>query len=479
MAGKKEYKQTAEEILDIIGGKENVISAAHCATRLRLVLKDESLVNVKALENVAMVKGNFATSGQFQIILGSGIVDEVYKEFVQIADIKESSKAEVKKEADKKLNLGQKLVKTLADVFVPILPALIVSGLLMGINNVFTSEGLFISGKSLIEAYPGMSDLASMINTFANAAYTFLPVLIGFSATKLFGGNPYLGAVIGMIMVHPDLLNGYGYGEAITNGTIPTWNIFGLLIEKVGYQGTVLPVLASSYILAKCEQFFRKIVPEVLDNLLTPLLAVFVTGFLTFTIVGTIMRSLGNILTNGILWLHDSLGIIGGAVFGFIYAPFTLTGMHHSLLPIDIQLLSDMAVTGGSFLLAIAACNNVSQGASAFAAMLISDDKKLKGVALTSGISAMLGITEPAMFGVNLKLKFPFYAAMVGSAAGCAYVTLTNVINISPGAAGLIGFVCIRPESIINFFIGIVISFVVGFITTFIFVKSKRLNKQV
>lgn len=479
MADKKEYKQTAEEILKIIGGKENVISAAHCATRLRLVLKDESLIDTKALENVNMVKGNFSVSGQFQIILGSGIVDQVYKEFVQLADIKESSKSEVKKEADKKLNLVQKLIKTLADVFVPILPALIVSGLLMGINNVLTSQGLFISGKSLIEAYPGMSDLASMINTFANAAYTFLPVLIGFSATKLFGGNPYLGAVIGMIMVHPDLLNGYGYGDAVTNGTIPTWNIFGFAIEKVGYQGTVIPVLASSYILAKCEQFFRKIVPEVLDNLLTPLLAVFVTGVLTFTIIGGIMRSVGNMLTDGILWLHNSLGIIGGAVFGFIYAPFTLTGMHHSLLPIDIQLLSDMAVTGGSFLLAIAACNNVSQGGSAFAAMLISDDKKLKGVALTSGISAVLGITEPAMFGVNLKLKFPFYAAMVGAAAGSAYVTLTNVINISPGAAGIIGFVCIRPESILNFFIGIIISFVVGFITTFVFAKSKRLNKQI
>lgn len=479
MANKKEYKQTAEEILEIIGGRENLISAAHCATRLRLVLKDESLVDIKSLENVSLVKGNFSTSGQFQIILGSGIVDEVYKEFIQIAEIKESSKAEVKKEADNKLNLGQKLVKTLADVFVPILPALIASGLLMGINNVLTSQGLFISGKSLVEVYPGMADLAAMINTFANAAYVFLPVLIGFSATKLFGGNPYLGAVIGMIMVHPDLLNGYGYGEAITKGTIPTWNILGFSIEKVGYQGTVLPVLASSFILAKCEHYFRKIIPEVLDNLLTPLLSVFVTGVLTFTVVGTLMRSVGNILTSGILWLHNSLGVFGGAVFGFIYAPFTLTGMHHSLLPIDIQLLSNMAATGGSFLLAIAACNNVSQGAAALASMVISEDKKLKGVALTSGISAMLGITEPAMFGVNLKLKFPFYAAMVGSAAGSAYVTVANVLNISPGAAGLIGFVCIRPQSILNFFIGIGISFVIGFILTFVFAKSKKLNKQI
>ncbi|HEY5524930.1 MAG TPA: sucrose-specific PTS transporter subunit IIBC [Clostridium sp.] len=478
MANKKEYKENAEQILEIIGGKGNLISAAHCATRLRLVLKDEGLVNIKELENVSLVKGHFSTSGQFQIILGSGIVDEVYKEFIQIADIKESSKAEVKKEADKKLNLGQRLIKGLSDVFIPILPALIASGLLMGINNVLTSQGLFISGKSLVEVYPGIADLASMINTFANASYVFLPVLIGFSATKLFGGNPYLGAVIGMIMVHPDLLNGYGYGEAVLKGNIPTWNILGLSIEKVGYQGTVLPVLASSFILAKCEHFFRKIVPEVLDNLLTPLLSVFVTGVLTFTVVGTVMRTVGDLLANGILWLHGSLGIVGGAIFGLIYAPFTLTGMHHSLLPIDIQLLASKATIGGSFLLAIAACNNVSQGASALAAMMISKDKKLKGVALTSGISALLGITEPAMFGVNLKLKFPFYAAMIGSAAGSAYVTVTNVLNISPGAAGVIGFVCIRPQSILNFFIGIGIAFAVAVVLTFVLSKSKKLNKQ-
>lgn len=478
MANKKDYKQNAEQILEMIGGDGNLISAAHCATRLRLVLKDEGLVNIKDLDNIALVKGHFSTSGQFQIILGSGVVDEVYKEFIQIADIKESSKSEVKKEADKKLNLGQRLIKGLSDVFIPILPALIASGLLMGINNVLTSQGLFISGKSLVEVYPGIADLASMINTFANASYVFLPVLIGFSATKLFGGNPYLGAVIGMIMVHPDLLNGYGYGEAVLKGDIPTWNILGLSIEKVGYQGTVLPVLASSFILAKCEHFFRKIVPEVLDNLLTPLLSVFVTGVLTFTVVGGVMRTVGNLLANGILWLHGSLGVVGGGIFGLIYAPFTLTGMHHSLLPIDIQLLASTATIGGSFLLAIAACNNVSQGASAFAAMMISKDKKLKGVALTSGISALLGITEPAMFGVNLKLKFPFYAAMIGSAAGSAYVTLTNVLNISPGAAGVIGFVCIRPESILNFFIGIAISFAVAFALTFMLSKSKKLNKQ-
>lgn len=193
MATKLEIKENAQKILKSIGNKENVISAAHCATRLRLVLKDESLVDMKMLESISLFKGQFSNAGQFQIILGSGIVDEVYKDFVDLAGITETSKAELKKQADVKLNPLQRIVKILADVFVPILPALVASGLLMGLNNVLTSQGLFVEGKSLMELYPQMGDLASFVNMLANAAYSFLPILVGFSATKLFGGNPYLG----------------------------------------------------------------------------------------------------------------------------------------------------------------------------------------------------------------------------------------------------------------------------------------------
>lgn len=470
---KNKYQEAAKEILEVLHGSNNIISAAHCATRLRLVLKDEGIVDLEALEKIEVVKGHFHNAGQFQIIIGAGTVDEVYKEFVQLAGIQEATKADVKKQADEKMNPVQKIVKMLSDVFVPIIPALVASGLLMGLNNILTAQDLFFAGKSLIDAYPNLADLASLINMFANAAYTFLPVLIGFSATKMFGGNPYLGAVIGMIMVHPDLLNAYGYGQAVLDDTVPVWHIFGLTIEKVGYQGTVLPVLASSFILAWSEKRLHRIIPEALDNLVTPLLSIFITGILTFFVIGGVMRSAGDLLTNGILWLHDSLGIAGGAIFGFLYAPLTMTGMHHSLLPIDIQLIA----AGGSFLLAIAACNNVAQGGATLAAMFISDDKKTKSIAASSGVSALLGITEPAMFGINLKMKYPFYAAMTGSAVGCAYVTLTNVVNVSPGAAGIIGFVCVQNSSMLNFMIGVIISFIVGFAATFVLAKSKQLNK--
>lgn len=474
MTKEERYQASAEQLLKLVGGSENIISAAHCATRLRLVLKDESKANVDEILKVDLVKGQFANAGQFQIIIGSGTVDEVYKRFIQAGGIAEASKSDVKQAAVQKMNPVQRLVKTLSDVFVPLIPALVASGLMMGINNILTANGLFFPGQSLVEAYPGLADLAAMINTFASAAYAFLPILIGFSATKMFGGNPYLGAVIGMIMVSGDLLNAYSYGSALTEGTIPVWNILGLTIEKVGYQGTVLPVLAASFILAFVEKKLHKYIPEVLDNLLTPLLSVIVTGFLTFTVVGGIMRTAGDLLTGGLVWLHDSLGIIGGMIFGFIYSPLTMTGMHHSLLPVEIQLIA----AGGSFLLAIASCNNVAQGGATICAMLTTKDKKTKSVAATSGVSAMLGITEPAMFGVNLKLRYPFYGAMLGAALGGGYVTLTNVLNAAPGSAGIVGFVCVQSTSMMNFLIGVAIAGVSGFGFSYAMSKSKRFNKE-
>ena len=478
MGNKKNYNLISKEILQNIGGKENVVSAAHCATRLRLVLKDDQKINIKEIENMPAVKGNFNNSGQFQIILGPGVVDEVYKEFIKEANIGESSKADLKKDAETKLNPIQKIVKSLADVFVPILPVLVAAGLLMGINNILTSQGLFIEGKSLVEAYPQFSDLANLINTFANTGFTFLPVFIGFSATKSFGGNPYLGAAIGALMIHPDLLNGYSYGAALTEGTIPTWNILGIAIDKVGYQGTVLPVLASAYVLSRVEKRLHKIIPSVLDNLLTPLFTVFITGILTFIAIGPIMRIAGNGLTSGLMWLINTLGPVGGIIFGFVYAPFVVTGMHHSFVAIETQLIADVATTGGSFVFPVAAMSNVAQGAAALAVLLIlKKDSKMKSLASASGISALLGITEPAIFGVNLKLRYPFYGAMVGSAVASGYIILTKVLALSPGAAGLPGIISIRPQSMIHYVIGMVISIVVSAISTIILSRIMKEKK--
>lgn len=367
--------------------------------------------------------------------------------------------------ADKQ-NLIQRAVKGLSDIFVPIIPAIVAGGLLMGLFNVLTAQGLFIEGKSIIDAYPGLTDLANMINTFANAPFVYLPVLLAFSASKKFGGNPFLGAALGMLMVHPDLLNGWGFGSASVSGTVPTWNIMGLEIQKVGYQGSVLPVLVSAFILAKVELGLRKVIPSVLDNLLTPMLAIFITGFVTFTLVGPFTRDLGFMLGDGLNWLYDSAGFVGGALFGFIYAPFVITGMHHSFIAIETQLLADIATTGGTFIFPIAAMSNVAQGAAALAVGFTTKDTKMKGIAVPSGVTGLLGITEPAMFGVNLKLRYPFIAAIIGSAVASAFITLFNVKAQALGAAGLPGIISIAPDKIGYYIVGMVIAFATAFVLT-------------
>ncbi|MEY2194471.1 sucrose-specific PTS transporter subunit IIBC [Neobacillus sp. BF23-41] len=472
------YKKIAEEILIAIGGKENVSAAAHCATRLRMVLNEDEDIDKAKLEEMDVVKGTFSTGGQFQIILGSGTVNEVYKELAKLTGLSEMSTKEVSKAGSKKLNPIQQFVKMLSDIFVPIIPAIVAGGLLMGINNLLTAKDFFIAGKSLIEAYPNIADLAGLINTFANAAFVFLPILIGFSATQRFGGNPYLGAALGMLMVHPDLLNGYGYADAVAKGEVPIWKILNFEIEKVGYQGSVLPVLVSSFVLAKIETFLRRRVPSFLDNLVTPLLSIFITGILTFTLIGPITRGAGNLLTDGLVWLYDTTGFIGGILFGLVYAPIVITGMHHSFIAIETQLLADIAKTGGSFIFPIAAMSNVGQGAATLAVLALTKDAKVKGVASAAGISALLGITEPAMFGVNLKLKYPFIGAIVGSAVGSGFVTLFKVQAIAMGAAGLPGIISIKPGTITFYIIGMAISFATAFLVTIILGKRDA-KKQV
>lgn len=472
-----DYSQAAKQIFDAIGGKENLSAAAHCATRLRLVLHDEGKIDQAKLDGMDIVKGTFSTGGQYQIILGAGIVNEVYKELSKLTGIEEMSTKDVSNAGSKKLNPLQRFVKMLSDIFVPIIPAIVAGGLLMGINNLLTAQDLFIEGKSLVDANPNLADLAAMINTFANAAFVFLPILIGFSATKRFGGNPFLGATLGMLMVHPDLLNGNSYGEALANGDIPYWNILGLEIAKIGYQGTVLPVLVSSYLLAKIEVNIRRITPSSLDNLLTPLFSIFITGLLTFTIVGPITRTAGNLLSDGLIWLYDTTGFIGSAIFGLAYAPIVITGMHHSFIAVETQLLADLAKSGGSFIFPVAAMSNVAQGAATLAVLLLVRDAKLKGIASAAGLSALLGITEPALFGVNLKLRYPFIGAIIGSAIASGFLAIFHVKAVALGAAGLPGIISIKPGSIIYYIIGMVISCAVAFIVTIILGK-RAMKKQ-
>ncbi|WP_278926262.1 sucrose-specific PTS transporter subunit IIBC [Staphylococcus auricularis] len=466
------YKKSAEEILQAIGGKENIHSMTHCATRLRLVLNDESQVDEAALSEMEVVKGTFSTGGQYQIIIGSGTVNKVYNELEKVAGKADTShESEEEPQRKQHMNPIQRFVKLLSDIFVPIIPAIVAGGLLMGLNNILTAPGLFYDKQSLIEVHDQFAGLAGMINIFANAPFTLLPILIGFSAAKRFGGNAFLGAALGMILVHPDLMNAYEYPKALEAGkAIPHWDLFGLKINQVGYQGQVLPMLVAAYILAKIERGLRKITPTVLDNLLTPLLSIFVTAFLTFLFVGPITRTIGYWISDGLTWLYDIGGAIGGLIFGLLYAPIVITGMHHSFIAIETQLIADSSSTGGSFIFPIATMSNVAQGAAALAAFfIVKENKKLKGVASAAGISALLGITEPAMFGVNLKLRYPFIGAIIGSGIGAAYISFFKVKAIALGTAGIPGFISISATNggWLHYGIGMVIAFVIAFIVTY------------
>ncbi|MDQ0208335.1 PTS system trehalose-specific EIIBC component [Alkalicoccobacillus murimartini] len=457
-------RKTAKDILEAIGGKENISSATHCVTRLRLVLHDESKVDKETLENIDPVKGSFSANNQFQVILGQGLVDKVYAEFISEAGISESTKEETKNESTKKMNPLQKAVKGLSDIFIPILPAIITAGLLLGLNNVLTNA--IFTDQPIIEMYPQWAGLAEIINTIASTAFVFLPALIGWSAVRKFGGSPLLGIVLGLILCHPDLLNANDYAAAVEGGTLPFWNLFGFDIAAMGYQGQVLPVLLASYVLAKIENFMKKITPDSFQLLVVAPVALLITGFLAFILIGPVTFAIGNSITGVFVSLFDQFAIVGGAVYGLFYAPLVITGMHHTFLAVDFQLIASQ---GGTFLWPILVMSNVAQGSAALAMYFILKNQKMKGLSLTSSISAYLGITEPALFGVNLRYRFPFICAIIGASIAGAWVAVNGIVA-KVGVGGLPGIVSIvgeRPDYI-NFAIGMVIAIIIPVVATII-----------
>lgn len=465
------HQEVADRVLNAIG-KNNIQAAAHCATRLRLVIKDESKIDQQALDDDADVKGTFETNGQYQIIIGPGDVDKVYDALIAKTGLKEATPDDIKAvaAAGQKKNPLMDFLKVLSDIFIPIVPALVAGGLLMALNNVLTAEHLFMA-KSVVEVYPGLKGIAEMINAMASAPFTFLPILLGFSATKRFGGNPYLGATMGMIMVLPSLVNGYSVATTMAAGKMVYWNVFGLHVAQAGYQGQVLPVLAVAYILATLEKFFHKHIKGAFDFTFTPMFAIVITGFLTFTIVGPVLRTVSDALTNGLVGLYNTTGWIGMGIFGLLYSSIVITGLHQTFPAIETQLLANVAKTGGSFIFPVASMANIGQGAATLAIFFATKSQKQKALTSSAGVSALLGITEPAIFGVNLKMKFPFVFAAIASGIASAFLGLFHVLSVAMGPASVIGFISIASKSIPAFMLSAVISFVVAFIPTFIYAK--------
>jgi len=467
-----DHAKVAGEVVEAVGGASNISAAAHCATRLRLVIADESKINQQALDDNEDLKGTFAAGGMFQIIVGPGDVDQVYANMVANHGVREVSKDEAKEEAEKGGNLFSRFIKMIADIFVPILPALVAGGLMMAINNVMTAEGLF-GAKSLTQMYPGIADYAALINMVSSAAFASLPVLVGFSAAKRFGGNVYLGAAIGAAMVSSDLLNAWNTGAALAGeATVSYWHIFGMDVAKIGYQAQVIPTLAVTYVMCLIEKNLHKVLKGTADFLLTPLITMLVTGFLAFTIIGPVTRVAAEYLTWGINWTYSTLGVFGGLLFGLVYSPIVVTGLHQSFPAIEIPLLP---VNGGvgDFIFPVASMANVAQGAAALAVFFKTRDAKLKGLAGAGGASAVFGITEPAIFGVNLRLRWPFFCAMAAAAIGSAGVALLNVRGQALGAAGFVGFVSIMPKSIPAYLALEVLVFVLSFGFTFAYAMTR------
>ena len=454
-----DYRKTAREIYEHVGKKENIISAAHCATRLRLVIADNEKADKNAVENIDGVKGVFFAQGQMQIILGTGVVNRVYDEFIQIAGISESSKEELKQVAASRANPFQRLIKTLGDIFVPIIPAIVASGFLMGIMEALNF--MVNNGYLNIDTSGSIYTFAQL---FSNTAYTFLPILIAYSAGKVFGANPYLAAVIGMIMIHPNLQNAWTVATEGVQATQKVW--FGLYsIDMVGYQGHVIPVVIAVWVLAQIEKKLHKIVPAMLDLFVTPLVSVFVTGYLTLSIIGPIFVTIENGLLDGIQYLIALPFGIGSFIMGAFYAPTVVAGVHHMYTIID---LGQIAKFGMTFWLPLASAANLAQGGAALAVALKTKDQKIKSMAVPSALSACMGITEPAIFGVNLRFGKPFVMACIGGACGALFASVTALGATGTGVTGIFGILlCLNQP--LSYLLMMAISVGVAFVLTWMF----------
>lgn len=456
---KMDYRKVAEEIYNKVGKKENLISAAHCATRLRLVIADNNKCDSKAVEEIEGVKGVFFASGQLQIILGTGTVNKVYDEFIAVSGLTAATKAEVKQAAAAQQNVFKRAIKTLGDIFVPIIPAIVASGFLMGIMealNFMVSNG-FISLDTTSSIYV-------FAKLFSNVAYVFLPILIAYSAAKAFGGNPYLGAVIGMLMIHPDLQNAWTVASEGVQVRQSVW--FGLYdIDLIGYQGHVIPVIIAVWVMCFIEKRLHKIVPEMFDLFVTPLLSVFVTGYLTYSIIGPVFVLIENSIIDGIQWLIALPLGVGSFIMGALYAPTVVAGVHHMYTIIDVGQLAKYGVT---YWLPLASAANLAQGAATLAVSLKTKNAKTKSMALPSALSAFMGITEPAIFGVNLRFFKPFVCGCIGGACGALFASITQLGASGTGVTGLFGILlCLNMP--VQYLLMMAIAVGVSFVLTWMF----------
>lgn len=446
-----DYAKCAKEIFDTVGGRSNLVSAAHCATRLRLVTVDNSKIDMKKLENIDGVKGVFSNNGQLQLIIGIGTVNKVYDEFLKVSGMTAATKEEVKAAAAAKQPVFKRMIKALGDVFVPILPAIVASGLMMGLVEAL--------GKAM-PAFAG-SDWYGILDLFSNTAFTFLPILIAVSAARVFGGNIFLGAVIGMIMIHPNLINAWSVAS-MDAADIPVWHLFGFSIRQVGYQGHVIPVIIAVWIMCKLENWLHKHVPEMIDLFVTPLCTVLITGFLTIGLIGPVFSTAETYVLEFASWIITVGHGIGAMIMGAIYPLTVVCGIHHMYNVIEAGML---ASDGLNIWMPIASAANFAQGAACLAVGLKARNYKTKSISIPSALSAALGITEPAIFGVNLRFMKPLVCGMAGGAVGALLGSIFHIGATSYGVTGIPGFLTTLDYSA-QYAIMLAVSFAVAFALT-------------
>ena len=465
------FTKDATELLKLVGGKENIQAVSHCVTRMRFVLVDPSKADVNKIEDLPSTKGTFTQSGQFQVIIGNE-VQEYYNEFTKISGIEGVSKEEVKQNAKSQQNAIQKIMSTMGEIFAPIIPALIVGGLILGFRNVIDSMAIVENGtKTLCEVSQFWAGVDQFLWLIGEAIFHFLPVGIVWSITKKMGTTQILGIILGITLVSPQLLNAYAVASTAP-ADIPVWDFGFATVKMIGYQAQVIPAMLAGFTLVYLEKFFRKISPSYISMITVPFFSLLLAVILAHTVLGPIGWVVGDWISN-IVWagLNSSVKWLFAGVFGFVYAPLVITGLHHMTNAIDTQLISSF---GGTNLWPMIALSNIAQG-SAVLAMIVLQKKneKAQQLSIPACISCYLGVTEPAMFGVNIKYGFPFICAMIGSAFAAMFSVSTGVTAVSIGVGGLPGILSIFPQYMIQFAIAMVIAIVIPFVLTYVMGKKK------
>lgn len=470
MSQKEErYLQISKDIVTYVGGQDNIQGVAHCATRLRIVLKDKSLLNMEKVENVDLAKGAFLAGDQLQIIFGTGLVNDVYRVFASYTHMENMSLSDVKEQSAKNQNPIQAVIKSLSDVFIEIMPAILAAALLLGLTG-FLGKSEFVTNNDALYAINKLASIAS------NGIFSILPMAVCYSATKRYGGRPILGIVVGAIMLDASLANAYDIG---TEGFAPEiLKIFGLNIELVGFQGGIIVALMMGFIIAKLDKYFEKKVPDVVKMLVSPMLTVFISTVLLFTIVGPVGRELADIVTGSLVWMTTNLGAFGYMAFAGLQQVIVITGLHHIFNAIEATLIAD---TGRDFINPLASVALMGQGGAVLGYLFLNwKHVRTREISIPSFISILFGISEPAIFGINLRYKFPFIAGCIGGAIAGAYCYFTDLASIGFGATAVPGFALTDPTNngYSHYIIAHIIALFASIILCIIFSKAKRKNVE-